>query len=833
MRRTILLAAVPILVTLVVASTLPGVAVGQGQEPPVSSDLAPNPVPRQVASSEALLAIGDELFRIDVGATTGHILLLGVEYADGYYYVTSGGEIDSTYPNYLFKIADDGSVMSSWIQSTSSAFGWRDLAWDGTYLYGSDSDLIDQIDPATGQTTGATIEAPVNPARGLAYDPATDHFWTANGNSSIYEIDRSGTVIGSFPNTLGIYGLGWDIWSAGGPYLWAFSQDGDPEVSQVTATQIDPATGAQTGVSFQGTILDFDDADLAGGVDVAPDLVDGKLVLVGMHQSTSDTIVGYELANIDLEPPPWGGIDVCVPADEAPFAYINQPWDWIEGAVAPDSTVSATLTRASSTLATASAQADGSGWFSFEFVNGEHVEIFPGDEITLSGGGLDETITVVDMQGWIDVDANSVGGILSGGAFDVWGVVCVRHPFDPLFESKEAYIDANGRFDVQFEGQVDIESDFLAQVAYPDPNGNYVVQVLYPEGLDVNVLMTDDRIEGVTTPGSTITVVVWDDSGEKGHATTVADDTGFYSTTVLDEGRVVDLVLGDHVGVSNAGHARETYLSMSHQSHFVLGANRVVGTVRGMTIPEGGTQGRVDLWSTANQEWYSRYAWVEESGEYGADFDGIVEIGPADRVRLWVSDGDGFQQAATAAWLELGANTTLDRVWGFTTADVAVSVSLYQGLADGVPEGLIGEAEVWSDATGYFSTTLSYDGSPVGITPSNVVQVANLDGFKTLFVGELSAIGNSDDDELTVRGPAGAIVHMSGFRPLPGETGSYFWDEVTIGEAGSVTVHVDSDLQDGDIYDLTAYLEQQSSVVERSITILTLDELCYLPLILR
>jgi hypothetical protein len=89
-----------------------------------------------------------------------------------------------------------------------------------------DTGLIYQVDPATGSPTGTTISTPIFPPRALAWDPTTDHFWTASWDSSLYEIDRSGTIIHTFsPVGLSTYGFAWDTWSPGGPFLWAWSQD--------------------------------------------------------------------------------------------------------------------------------------------------------------------------------------------------------------------------------------------------------------------------------------------------------------------------------------------------------------------------------------------------------------------------------------------------------------------------------------------------------------------------------------------------------------------------------------------------------------------------------
>lgn len=227
------------------------------------------------------------LFQHDVQAITGDSQCLGVEFDDSYFWVTGGNSSDN--PNKLYKFDRYGNHLTSYDQPTTTAWGWRDLVWDGTYLYASDTQNIEQIDPNTGTTTGVTLLGPLDPNRGLAYDPATDHFWTANWGSDLYEIDRSGLIINQYTNTLSIYGLAWDDLSPDGPWLWVWSQDGDG----CLCSQFDPRTGSYTGLTYNGAIPPD---GIAGGACFS--LFGDVGTFVGLHQTTNDTIVGYEITRI-------------------------------------------------------------------------------------------------------------------------------------------------------------------------------------------------------------------------------------------------------------------------------------------------------------------------------------------------------------------------------------------------------------------------------------------------------------------------------------------------------------------------------------------------------
>jgi len=239
-------------------------------------------------------AFGDLLGVMDIQTPSGLDGNLGVGFDGTYLWVTARDDANGHQLN-LFDLA--GNLVGSFPQGTTSIWGMRDMAFDGTYLYAGDDNGFYQIDPMTGTVTnlGAfpnTHTAVGGVIRALAYDPALDVFWTGNFSEAIVMFDRNDNVIASFSNPVaGIYGMAWDIWSDGGPYLWAFAQAGTP--SDVEVVQIDPTTGIVTGLGFTG---DITDAPGAGGCEFIPDaFVAGSAVFAGMHQETLDAIYFYDM----------------------------------------------------------------------------------------------------------------------------------------------------------------------------------------------------------------------------------------------------------------------------------------------------------------------------------------------------------------------------------------------------------------------------------------------------------------------------------------------------------------------------------------------------------
>lgn len=243
---------------------------------------------RNLGDLPVILNFGDVVFVFDPETPTGDPRCLGVEFDGSHFWVTGAGT-GSGDLNRIHKFDINGVYLESFLQNTSSNWGWRDLVWDGEYLYASDDSQIDIFDPVSGTIVGS-FNGPENPNRALAYDPIRDHFWTANFSSNIYEFDRNGNTINIFPNTQGlsIYGMAWDNASIDGPWLWTFSQDGSP---QLRISQFDPINGQFTGVSFQG-----DDYNaIAGGCAFTTEWNPELGIFFGLQQGDPSYVKGYEI----------------------------------------------------------------------------------------------------------------------------------------------------------------------------------------------------------------------------------------------------------------------------------------------------------------------------------------------------------------------------------------------------------------------------------------------------------------------------------------------------------------------------------------------------------
>ncbi|UCC79073.1 MAG: carboxypeptidase regulatory-like domain-containing protein [Candidatus Zixiibacteriota bacterium] len=282
-----------------------------------------------------VLDFGDELFRFDAETPSGDERILGVEF-DGMYFWFTGA--NNLIDHKLHKFDINGNYIESFDQGTSSTWGWRDLAWDGEYLYASDENEFAIIDPATGQKIGElpipTVIIP--PLRALAWDPVTDHFWTANWDSPIIEFDRTGNVINSFFNSKSIYGMAWDDESEGGPFLWVYSQEGAPATE---ISQFDPIGGEYTGISFYAVDSSGNDA-IAGGICFTTEWDPSLGMVFCVIQDDPDVAAGYEItpASQWLIVDPMSGI--IAPAQNVDLTIVI---DFRGDDIVPDTTYEASI----------------------------------------------------------------------------------------------------------------------------------------------------------------------------------------------------------------------------------------------------------------------------------------------------------------------------------------------------------------------------------------------------------------------------------------------------------------------------------------------------------
>lgn len=182
--------------------------------------------------------------------------------------------------------------------------GLRDLAFDGTNFYGGAAgNQIYQMDFAT-ETLINTISS-TELVRHISYDSDQDAFWVGNWDTDIVAINRSGNEIARIPASthgqINMYGSCYDNKSAGGPYLWIFTQGAGAGAPQ-NIVQLQLPNGTPTGMAHN-VISDVGSGNtdaIAGGLFSMTDFASGFFTIGGVLQGApiADLVFVYEIGTL-------------------------------------------------------------------------------------------------------------------------------------------------------------------------------------------------------------------------------------------------------------------------------------------------------------------------------------------------------------------------------------------------------------------------------------------------------------------------------------------------------------------------------------------------------
>jgi photosystem II stability/assembly factor-like uncharacterized protein len=140
---------------------------------------------------------------------------------------TSGGQSSGVVEDNKWIITDlYGNILdTTHMQINPTAgqgFGFRDLAWDGTWLLTGDDARLRRIDTTTFTEVLPPVVTQTNPVRGIAVENP-NRIWIANFTTNPIRIyDTTGAIVRTVGTpTVAPYGLGWDPWtSVGRAWLW-------------------------------------------------------------------------------------------------------------------------------------------------------------------------------------------------------------------------------------------------------------------------------------------------------------------------------------------------------------------------------------------------------------------------------------------------------------------------------------------------------------------------------------------------------------------------------------------------------------------------------------
>lgn len=257
-------------------------------------------------------------------ATTTDDQLLGGEFGYGHFYISGGGGTSGLIENTVWVLNPDGTLAWSFLQWSSAGWGWRDLAFDGTYFYGSDDLVVDCFDQNGNPVPGNNINGPVNPARALAYQPDNDSFWAASFSTPIYNFTRTGAVLWSGASGLaGVYGMAWDDAAPDGPWLWIFDQSGTPAT---TFHKFNPTTHVVV-ESYTVPLIGGSSDQIAGGCFFTNEWDPTYWTMGGITQGTpADLLFMLEMYD-NADPLAPGAPQNFTVSDNGPDLLASLEWD--------------------------------------------------------------------------------------------------------------------------------------------------------------------------------------------------------------------------------------------------------------------------------------------------------------------------------------------------------------------------------------------------------------------------------------------------------------------------------------------------------------------------
>ena len=209
----------------------------------------------------------------------------------------------------------DGALLGDF--TVAGASNIRDMAYDGTYFYGSPATTTIYIMDLANETLIGTIPvtcAGVTGVRHIAFDPELDGgnggFWVGNW-AELGAITMSGAQIhASMTNPGDLYGSAYDEWTDGGPYLWLFAQTAGGAILY----QFDIAAQAVTGVTHDASDIPGFNAGIAGGLATYVN-DDGLFVMLANIQQSPNIVGVYEIAITADPAAPGAPTDVVVTPD--------------------------------------------------------------------------------------------------------------------------------------------------------------------------------------------------------------------------------------------------------------------------------------------------------------------------------------------------------------------------------------------------------------------------------------------------------------------------------------------------------------------------------------
>jgi len=258
------------------------------------NDVSPNAgTPGGGSGSDALL---DPLDYIDLEALGTSVYCVGVGFDGTNLWVTDGTDLQ------IYIISPAGVLVDQVSQSGTSGWGLRDLCWNGTYMFGSQSNQVQYYDATYSYVNYYNCYA-CNPNRAQGFDGT--YFYTGSFAETIYQVTWDGVAGSTAAYTTwstdvgngGTYGAAYDDFNE---CIWVSTASSDYMIYQI---------------DMSGNLIDAHSYSIYTAGGCTPGDLDGypgQTQLWVLEQGSPDALHCLELQPVALERDTWAGIKTLI-----------------------------------------------------------------------------------------------------------------------------------------------------------------------------------------------------------------------------------------------------------------------------------------------------------------------------------------------------------------------------------------------------------------------------------------------------------------------------------------------------------------------------------------
>ncbi len=177
---------------------------------------------------------------INLTAETGDQYHIAAEFVRNgtprtYNLLTTGGDF-TTDTSHFYLMNREGDVLMTVAQGDQfnlNGWGVRDLAYDGTFVYGSANNSVFRMSPFDGRVLGTEFRTPLTVNRAIAWIPGENSFWVGDRDDTWYKYHRTGIGVTSLVDRVtdhgltGVVGMAWNPTDPDGACLYIHNQESE------------------------------------------------------------------------------------------------------------------------------------------------------------------------------------------------------------------------------------------------------------------------------------------------------------------------------------------------------------------------------------------------------------------------------------------------------------------------------------------------------------------------------------------------------------------------------------------------------------------------------